>query len=450
MLGRYWKCALMSLWLSLTVVASLFAAANAPSYWPQWRGPSDNGVAPSAVPVEWSATKNLAWKFEIPGRGHSSPVIWGDRLFVTTAVPTAPVPAPAASGGDGGRRRGPGGGTGVGIEHKFILYCLDRNNGKVLWERTATVAKPHEGYHFRYGSFASNSPVTDGKHVYAFFGSRGLYVYDLDGQLVWTKDFPPMQMRLAFGEGVAPVLDGDRLILNLDQQGDSQIIVLDKRNGKEIWRAARDEESSWSQPLVVEHAGKRQIIVSATNRVRSYEAETGKLIWECGGLGGNVIPAPVSEDGIVWVMSGYRNPNLLAIRLDRQGDLTGTDAILWTNQRGNSYTPAPVLEDGKLYFVSDNGLLTCLDAKTGQPHYIQQRLPKPYSFKASPVSAGGKLYLATEDGDVVVVKMGEEYEVVATNKIQDEMFISSPAVADGTLYLRSQEALYAIRESGGN
>jgi outer membrane protein assembly factor BamB len=421
------------------------AGDNDPGHWPQWRGPYRNGIARTSAPLEWSATKNIAWKTGIPGRGHSSPVIWGDRIFVTTAVPTgtpsAETPASAAD------RRGPGGGTGALIEHRFLVYCLDRNTGKVIWEREARVAKPHEGYHFKYGSFASNSPVTDGKLVYAFFGSRGLFAYDFDGTLVWKRDLPHMRMKLAFGEGVAPVLDGDRLILSLDQEENSEIIAMDKGTGKDIWRVKREEQTAWAEPLVVEYGGKRQIIVAATSKVRSYEAETGKLIWECSGLGGNVIPAPVSKDGIVWVMSGFRNPNLMAIRIDRTGDLTGTDAILWTNQRGNSYTPSPVLDDDKLYFVSDNGMLSCLSAKTGQPYYQQQRLPKPYNFKSSPVAAGGRLYLSTEEGDVVVVKMGGTFEVLATNRIADEMIIATPAVAEGGLYLRGPSAVYCVRET---
>ena len=422
----------------------MLAAEKDPAYWPSWRGPFENGIAPTAVPTEWSATKNVAWKVEIPGKGNSSPVIWGDRIFLTTAIPTGSIGS--AGPQRGGGRGGPGGGSGAGVEHKFVLMSLDRKTGKSIWERTAKVDKPHEGYHMRYGSFASNSPVTDGKHVYAFFGSRGVYCYDFEGKLIWTKDFPPMKMRLGFGEGVAPVLDGNRLILNFDQEDNSHIVVLNKLDGKEIWRASREEQSAWALPLVIDFNGRKQIVVAATNKVRSYDAATGKLIWECAGLGGNVIPAPVYKDGVVIVMSGFRNPNMMAIKLGKEGDLTGTDSILWTNTRGNSYTASPVLADGKLYFISDNGLLSCLNANTGQPYYIQQRLPKPYSFKASPVAAGGNLYLSTEDGDVVVVKMGEKYEVIATNKIDDEMFVSSPAVADGALYLRNQKALYCIRE----
>ena len=224
------------------------------------------------------------------------------------------------------------------------------------------------------------------------------------------------------------------------------MVALDKRTGKELWRVTRDEVSSWSPPLVVTHNGRKQVVVSATTKVCAYEPATGKIIWECSGLGTNVIPAPVIQGDVVYVMSGHRNPNLLAIRLGREGNLTGTDAIVGTNDRGNPYTASPVLHDDKLYFVTDSGMLTCLNARTGEAYYRQQRLPQPYNFKASPVGANGKLYLATEDGDVVVVKMGEKYEVLATNTLPDQTFIATPAIAGGSLYLRSQEALDCVRQ----
>ena len=424
------------------LAASPLSAAD--DDWPRWRGPNDNGMGRGDAPIEWSDSKNMAWRVAIPGRGHSSPVIWGDKIFITTAVPTeaaAAAPAPAPQ-----QQRGPGGGAGAGLEHKFVLMCLDRNTGKILWERVANVAKPHEGYHGRYGSFASNSPVTDGKYVYAFFGSRGIFCYDLSGKLVWQKDFPPMRIKNAFGEGAAPALDGDSLYLKFDQEQDSYLVALDKRSGKELWRAARDEGSSWSGPLVVEANGRKQVVVSASSKVRSYDSATGKLIWESTGLGANVIPSPVSAGGLVYVMSGFRSPKLLAIRLGREGDLTGTDAIAWTNERGNSYTASPVLNDGKLYFITDTAMLSCLNAVTGEAYYSQQRLPKPYNFKASPVGVKDRLYLATEEGDVVVVKMGEKFEVLATNTLADQSFIATPAVAEGSLYLRGQQTLYCIRQ----
>jgi outer membrane protein assembly factor BamB len=255
-----------------------------------------------------------------------------------------------------------------------------------------------------------------------------------------------MRMRLQFGEGAPTVLDGDTLYLKFDQEEDSYMVALDKRTGRELWRVERDELSSWSPPLVLTHNGRKEVVVSATTKVRSYEPATGKLIWEAGGLGSNVIPAPVRVKDTVIVMSGHREPNLLAIRLGGKGDLTGTGSILWTNQRGNSYTASPVLHENKLYFVTDSGMLSCFDALTGKPYYHQQRLPKPYNFKSSPVGVNGKLYLPTEDGDVVVVKMGDQYEVLATNTLPDQMFIATPAVAGGSLYLRSHEALYCIRE----
>ena len=411
--------------------------------WPYWRGPHHDGMARGDAPLTWSDKDNVAWRVAIPGRGFSSPVIWGDRIFLTTAVPAGSA-APAAQPDSGGRR-GAGGGAGAGIEHKFVVMALDRNTGKVLWERVAQTATPHEGYHGRYGSFASNSPVTDGQRLYAFFGSRGLYCYDLDGKLIWKKDFPPMRMRLQFGEGSPTVVDGDTLYLKFDQEQDSYMVALDKHTGNERWRVDRQEVSSWSPPLVLTHQGRKEVVVSATTKVRSYEPATGKLIWEAGGLGSNVIPAPVRVKDTVIVMSGHREPNLLAIRLGGKGDLTGTDSIVWTNQRGNSYTASPVLHENKLYFVTDSGMLSCFDAITGKPYYHQQRLPKAYNFKSSPVGVSGKLYLATEDGDVVVVKMGEQYEVLATNTLTDQMFIATPAVAGGSMYLRSQEALYCIR-----
>ena len=412
--------------LSVTLLITCAAVFAADDDWSRWRGPTYNGMARGDAPIEWSDTENVAWRVPIPGYGHSSPVLWGDRIFLTTAVPT--------------------GAAGAGQEHRFLVLSLDRNTGKTLWERVATVATPHEGYHRTYGSFASNSPITDGNYLYAFFGSRGLYCYDLDGELMWQKEFPPMTMAGTFGEGVAPMLVGDNLYLKHDHEGDSFLVALDKRTGKEIWRVERDERSSWSEPLAVTHDGRMHLIVSASSKVTSYDPATGNVLWESAGLGSNVIPAPVSADGLVFVMSGHRNPNLLAIRLGGKGDLTGTDSIVWTNNRGNSYTPSPVLHDNKLYFVSDRGLLSCFNASSGEPYYHQQRMPEPYSVKSSLVGANGKLYLSTEAGDVLVLKMGEEFEVLATNSLTGQIFVASPAIAEGSLYLRSQEALYCIRE----
>jgi outer membrane protein assembly factor BamB len=427
--------------IALAVVLSPLALEA--DNWPTWRGPEKDGMAQSDPPVRFSDTENLKWKTPIPGRGHSSPVVWDNKIFVTTAIPMSAPPPPAAASGEG--RRGPGGGAGPLVDHRFDLLCLDKNTGKTLWQKTAVTATPHEGYHQRYGSFASNSPVTDGKHVFAFFGSRGVYAYDLDGNLAWKKNFNvKMLMHNEFGEGTAAVLEGDTLLLNFDHKGDSFLVALDKNSGAERWRTARDEITNWSPPLVVEHQGHKQIVIAATTKVRSYDFATGKLIWECAGLGSNTIPAPVQHGDVVYVQSGHRDPNLMAIRLGREGDLTGTDAILWSTTRGTAYSASPVIDDGKLYVLTDRGLISCFDAETGQPYYQQQRLPNPYTFKASPVGAADKLYLSSEEGDVIVLKMGPQYEPIAVNKFKDQSFIASPAIVGGEIFLRSETTLFAI------
>jgi outer membrane protein assembly factor BamB len=412
-------------WFALLLVSSAFAAAGD---WPHWRGPNDDGMAKGDAPLHWSDDEHIAWKAPVPGRGFSSPVVWGDRIFLTTAVPT-----------------GSAAGRGDLVEHKFMVLCFDRKTGKQLWEKVAKVATPHQGHHPQYGSFASNSPITDGKYLFAFFGSRGLYCYTLSGELVWKKDFGALQMFRDFGEGAWTALHGEKLVAVMDHEGDSFLVALDKNSGRELWRTPRDGNTNWSGPYITSHDGRKQVIMSGSREVCGYDLETGKRIWGAKGLGQNTIPAPVAHDGIVIVMSGFRNPNLLAIRLGREGDLTGTDAIIWQNQRGNSYTPSPVMHEGKLYMLTDTGMLSCFDAKTGKPFYQQQRLPKPYSFKASPVGVNGKLYLASENDDVVVVRLGEKFDVLATNTLKDQTFIATPAIVDGEIYLRGQNTLFCIR-----
>jgi len=445
--------------LLTTVCALVQAQVSDQAHWPQWRGPSFNGMARGDAPTTWSDTTNIKWKMDIPGRGNSTPVIWGDRIFVTTAIPTgkpatAPTPTPAAgqpatSGqGEGRRGRGPGGDAGPQVEHRFDVLCLDRKSGKLLWQRTAKVAIPHEGHHRAYGSFASNSPVTDGKNLYAFFGSRGIYCYDFNGKLLWEKDLGvQMKMKLGFGEGSAPLLTGDRLILVFDHEAGSFIVALDKRSGKELWRVPRDEGSSWSTPLAIDHEGRKQVIVTASKKVRSYDLENGKVLWEAAGLGANAIPAPVYQNGLVYVMSGFRDPRLMAIKLGKDGDLTASDSILWSQTRGLAYTTSPVLYDNRLYVATDNGMLSSFNATTGEPHYAQVRLPKASNLKASPVGANGKLYLATEDGDVVVLRMGDKFEVLATNTLEDQVFIATPVIAGGELFLRGQSKLFCISQT---
>lgn len=414
--------------LAVWILPAGAAGPDAKGEWRQWRGPTNNGVAEGDAPLNFSNTENVKWRVQIPGKGHSTPLISGGTMYLTTSVESGTATE-----------------SGSLSNHDFLVLALDTGTGKEIWRRTAVSASPHEGYHRRYGSYASNSPVTDGEVLIANFGSRGVYAYDLDGKLLWKKDLGKLYMRNAFGEGIAPVLHGDSLVIQNDHEGQSYIVVLDKNNGEELWRAERDELSSWPQPIVVEYDGQKQLVTSAT-RVRSYDLESGDLIWEAGGLGGNAIPAVINVDNeMVIAMTGWRGANLLAIRLGGKGDITDdTDYIKWTNQRGNSYTASPVLHDGILYFVTDRGMISAFDAVSGEVHYSQQRLPGAYSFKSSPVAANGKLYLASEQGDVIVLKMGTGYEVLAVNKMGDEMFVSSPIIHNGNLYLRSEDDLFCI------
>ncbi len=423
----------------IALLASTMLAASTPAEWPEWRGPFNTGMAEGDAPLSWDDSRNVRWKLPIPGRGHSTPVVAGNRLFLTTAVPTGKVTRPGA-------RSRAGGGANDGLEHRFEVIAVDRQTGMIAWQRTATVATPHEGYHGVYGSFASNSPVTDGSRVYAFFGSRGLFAYDLEGALLWKKDFGiRMRMDMAFGEGTPLTLHDNRLLLHFDHLDGGFLVMLDPLSGREIWRTKRTEPYNWAAPYVARYNGQRQIIMSGLT-VRGYDFDSGSQLWEAAGLGENTVPQPVQHGDLVFAMSGHTVRRLMAIRLGRTGTLTGTDAIVWSTTRGASYTPSPLLHNNRLYVLTDSGQLSCLNATTGAPLYQQARLPKPYNFKASPVGASGKLYLASEDEDVVVVAMGDELKVLATNTMRDQSFIASPVIVGGDIYLRSRTHLFRIGE----
>ncbi len=431
-------------------VAAAFASGPKPTSspttdWPHWRGPLARGVAPQGnPPVEWSETRNVRFKVEIPGRGLSTPIVWKERIFVTSAVPLGEAPAPAPPPEEGGRlaRVSPSG------AQRFVLYALDRQTGKVVWERTAREGVPHEGTHAD-GSWASASAVTDGEVVLAPFGSNGLYVYDLDGKLLWSKDLGDMATRNAFGEGSSPVLAGDTVVVNWDHEAGSFIVALDKRTGNERWRQLREEVTSWSTPLVVEHGGKQQLVVAATGRTRSYDLATGEVLWQAGGMTTNVIPSPVESDGVVYVMSGFRGNALQAIRLDQaKGEVAGPPAIAWTYDRDTPYVPSPLLHEGILYFLKHNtGTLSALDAKTGALRYGPVRLEGLDGAYASPVAAAGRVYVVGRNGVTQVIRAGAEHVVLATNRL-DDRFDASPAIAGDELLLRGHRYLYSLAAPG--
>jgi outer membrane protein assembly factor BamB len=413
-------------------------AAAAERFWPQWRGPYASGVSRFAnPPTEWSETKNIRWKVDIPGRGSSSPVVWGDRIFVLSAVPIGLGAAPAHA---------PRGGIRPRDRYRFAVLAIDRHTGKTVWERTAREEQPHEATHQDNGTYASSSAITDGQRVYAWFESQGMYVYDMDGTLLWSKDLGDKRMRNQFGEGSTPVLAGDRLVIVWDQQGGQSFIVsLDALSGREIWRVNRDEIDTWATPLVVEHDGRRQVIAPGMKKIKSYDLDSGAVVWESKGVTMNPIPSPVFGDGMVFVTSGFQGNHLKAIRLaNAKGDITGTDAIVWTLDRDTPYVPSPLLYDGVLYLLKTNsGILSAFDAGTGKPHYQLQRLDGLPEVFASPVGASGRVYIAGRDGIVIVIRNGKTYEVLAKNKL-DDGFDASPALVDNAIYLRGYQNLYCI------
>jgi outer membrane protein assembly factor BamB len=417
----------------------LSAQPPADRFWPQWRGPLATGVSPSAnPPAEWSETKNVRWKIEIPGRGSATPVVWGDRVYVLTAIPTAAgVTDPHA----------PRGGVSPRGVHRFVIMAINRKDGKIVWQQTAREAEPHEASHNDNGTWASSSALTDGEHVIAPFESQGLYAYDMNGRLVWQKDLGDKYMRNTFGEGSTPVLYKDRLFYVWDHQRESFIVALNKRTGEELWRVKRDEIDTWATPLVVEQAGAAQVVVAGMNRVRSYDAATGAIVWETAGLTMNPIPSPVSGDGMVFLMSGFRGNSLKAIRLEgAKGDITSTPAIAWTLDRDTPYVPSPLLHEGILYFLkTNNGLLTAVDAKTGKAHYQAQRLDAVPNVFASPVAAAGRIYIVGREGTTAVIKPGPTLEVLGASTLDDH-FDASPALVDGEMYLRGSKKLYCVAQ----
>lgn len=449
----------------LLVPASLAETTD----WPSWRGSAGTGAVTGAKPpVKWSDTENIRWKIAVPGLGFSTPIVWKDRVYLLTAVEAAadpasaapaaapvepPAPPPEGEGrgkGRGGKRGGPpGGGFGGGMKpvtpHEFVVLALDRATGRTVWRQVARREVPHEGKHAT-NSFASGSPITDGERLYVTFGSRGYYCYDLNGKLVWEKDLGDLRTRNSFGEGASPALAGDHLLITCDQEEGSFIVALDKRTGREVWRKSRQERSSWSTPLVVQAAGRTQAIVAAAGRTRSYDPATGEIIWEAGGLTENVIPMPVVGHGFVYVMSGFRGYAIQAIRLDAKGDVTDTPAVAWNVRRSAPYVPSPVLSGERLYMIKSNeAFLSCLNARTGEVLYQDQRLEGLRGLYASPLAAGGHVYLIGREGTAMVIRDTAKFEVVATNQLSDR-FDASPVILGRELFLRGHTHLYCISE----
>jgi outer membrane protein assembly factor BamB len=436
-LGRSWflVVALILAWAPWCLAAD--PAIDAASQWGRWRGPEANGFAPKAQPpLKWDSKKNVRWKVSVPGRGSSTPIVWGDKIFLLSASPIGAAPS-----GQSRRRsfRSPAP-TRV---FKFLVLCYDRKTGKKLWEQTVIEVKPHEGVHGT-STHASGSPVTDGKQLYVSFGSRGVYCYDLDGKLKWKRQLGQMRTRNSFGEGGSPALHGDTLVVPWDHEGQSFIVALDTKTGKTKWKVNRDEPTTWSTPLIVNQGKKSQVITNGTKRVRSYDLATGKLLWACGGQATNPIPTPILYGDMVVCMTGYRGYAIYAIPIGSKGDITGSGKEVWKKTDAAPYVSSPVLVGNQLYYTkSRSGTLLSVDALLGSTIIDQTRLPDIGSIYASGVAAGDRIYITGRDGTTVVLKHGSKLEVLAINKL-DEPVDASMALVGKQIFVRGEKNLYCI------
>ena len=422
-----------------------FGPAAAAQQWPSFRGPDASGVGPAGTPpVTWdvAAGTNVAWSTPIPGLGHSSPVVWGDRIFVTTAIPLAGAAGDAAAATDGTVNLKEGGSVANKARHAWRLYCLERDTGRILWERTAHEGMPKVKRHAK-ASQASATPVTDGTHVVAMMGSEGLYAFDMRGTPLWTRDLGRLDVGYVddkneeWSPGSSPVIHDGLVIVQNDRHADSYVVAFDVRTGQEKWRVGRDEMPSWATPTVVD--GPRPTIVTNSPRfIRGHDAATGRELWRVEEGSQVKVPTPVVFEDLVIVTGGWPNGGrpIIAIR-------AATGAVAWKLERGSSYTPTPLVYQGVLYVCIDNGVLSAYDPRTGKRHYQQRIAPDSGGFSASPVAAAGRIYFASEDGVMFVVRAGTRVELLARNDMK-AMLLATPAVVGDTLLVRTRTHVVAI------
>lgn len=413
--------------LGTTCCISLPSGLNAQDLseqWAHWRGPSGNGTSTTAKPPkQFGPSKGLKWKVPIPGQGSGSPVVWGQNVFVTSALAT-------------GNRN----------EFDFRVFCFDRQTGKILWDQKALTASPHEGTHETNG-FASASACTDGTMVYASFGSRGLFAYTLEGQLVWSKDLGDMQIRNGFGEGSSPTIAGDLLIVPWDHEGPSKLYALNKKTGQIVWETKRDEPTCWATPLIAsDPQGNSQIIMNGQTAARGYDLKTGQELWSCGGQTQRPCASAVSENGVAYVASGFRGSYIGAFDLSGRGNLQSSKHLLWSQNKDTPDVASPLLTNGRLYYYKEKtGLLTCVDAKTGKSLYSASRVSGVSRTYASPIAANGCIYLTDRGGAIVVIEDSPELKVLATNEV-GEGVDATPAMVGNELIVRGEKHLFCFSE----
>ncbi|NUN95491.1 MAG: PQQ-like beta-propeller repeat protein [Candidatus Omnitrophica bacterium] len=433
---------------ALTLLSQLIS--HAAENWPQFRGPGSRGWAEDnrSLPEVWSATQNVVWSAEIPGMGWSSPIVWGKRVFVTTVIQEGEVEPPKPGLYLGGERDAPE------SVHHWKVYCLDFDSGKFLWEREAHSGVPQGSRHMK-NSYASETPVTDGERVYAYFGNTGLFVYDMEGNPAWSKSWDPVKVKAGWGTAASPVLHGDRLILVNDNDTQSFITALDSKTGKEIWRKDRDEKSNWSTPFIWENEKRTEIVTAGTGLTRSYDLN-GELLWSFKGMSKITIPTPFAAFGLLYIASGFildSHRPVYAIRPGATGDITLPDGaassefIAWKDPTLAAYNPSPLVYGDHLYVLYDRGLVACSDARTGEPVHGAERLARGNAYTASPWAYNGKVFCLSEDGETHVIEAGKELNILHSNPL-NEMCLATPAIASGSLILRTASRVYRIENSG--
>ena len=442
-------CSTLALSLCLAATAGVHAAATDDGNWPQFRGPQAAGIGTNArLPDRWSATENVAWKTELAGRSWSSPVVWGDRVFLTAVINSGESEPPKKGLYFGGERPEP-----PKSEHRWNVLALDLATGRLQWEKTVHRGAPQTSIHLK-SSYGAETPVTDGERVYAVFGGVGVFAFTPEGGQVWSKPLAPRKTRYGWGTAASPVLHGGRLFLVNDNDEQAELVALDAQTGREIWRVDRDERSNWATPFVWASGRRTELVTPGSRAVRSYDLD-GKLLWSLRGMSSIAIPTPLAGNGLLFVSSGYVGDKLrplYAIRPGAGGDITlpegvtTNEFIAWSTPVGGPYNPSPLFYEGRLYVLYDRGLVSCYDAPSGRVLYDRERLPDGFAFTSSPWAAGGRVFCLNENGVCYVLRAGNAFEVLHTNKLaDDDMCMATPALAGDRLLIRTAARLYSIQ-----
>jgi len=433
---------------AVAAIVALLSVTQIQANWPQFHGPSAGVTEDGTLPLKWSSTENVAWTVDIPGKGWSSPIVWGDRIFVTSAIGGSQAELPKKGLYFGGNRDKPSDKT-----HFWMVYCIDFNTGRILWEKLAHQAVPKHSLHIK-NTYASETPVTDGERVYAYFGNVGLFCYDMDGNELWSKDFGSFKTRYNWGTAASPVLYKDWLFIVNDNDEQSFAVALGKKTGTQMWRVDRDEKSNWATPYIWETEKRTELVTCGTGKVRSYDLN-GELLWELGGMSNIVIPTPFAKRGLLYITSGYvgdKKRPLFAIRPGAHGDIslkedrTSNEFIAWSHKQGGPYNPTPIVYGDYLYVLYDRGMLSCYDAETGREIYTQRQIdPQARAYTSSPLANHGRMFCLSENGDTFVVQAGPQFKLLSKNGL-GEMCMATPAAHRGSLIIRTMSKLYRISD----